>query len=161
MSWTSPPTDQPAHVGEHHLHLPDAAHVMADRRGLTATGAVAIALVLGFIGAAIDVKTGHGLRMVFAVCFIGGSALAAAIVHREDLRAAVMIPPFTYCALAVIGGFIGSTTVAGSRVTKARMNPSEKAPWSESPPMKEADGQTYSPHPLAVFSAPKLKPAPV
>lgn len=118
MSWTSPPTDQPREAGEHHLHLPDAAHVMADRRGLTATGAVAVALVLGFIGAAIDVKTGHGLRLVFAICFISGSALAAAIVHREDLRAAVMIPPFTYCALAVIGGFIGSTTVAGSRVTK-------------------------------------------
>jgi hypothetical protein len=118
VSWTSPPTDHAHEHGEHHLHLPDAAHVVADRRGLTATGAVAIALVLGVIGAAIDVKTGHGLRLVFAHCFIGGSALAAAIVHREDLRAAVMIPPFTYCALAVIGGFLGSTTVAGSFVTK-------------------------------------------
>ncbi|HTL23503.1 MAG TPA: DUF6542 domain-containing protein [Mycobacteriales bacterium] len=117
MSWTTPTSEQAPH-GEHHLHLPDAAHVVADRRGLTATGAVAIALLLGFVGAAIDVKTGHGLRMVFAICFISGSALAAAIVHREDLRAAVMIPPFTYCALAVIGGFLGSTTVAGSRVTK-------------------------------------------
>jgi hypothetical protein len=117
VSWTTPTSEQAPH-GEHHLHLPDAAHVVADRRGLTATGAVAIALLLGFVGAAIDVKTGHGLRMVFAICFISGSALAAAIVHREDLRAAVMIPPFTYCALAVIGGFLGSTTVAGSRVTK-------------------------------------------
>ncbi|HUR15614.1 MAG TPA: DUF6542 domain-containing protein [Mycobacteriales bacterium] len=118
MSWTSPPTDHAHEPGEHHPHLHDAAHVVADRRGLTATGAVAIALFLGVIGAAIDVKTGHGLRLVFAICFIGGSALAAAIVHREDLRAAVMIPPFTYCALAVIGGFLGSTTVAGSFVTK-------------------------------------------
>jgi hypothetical protein len=117
VSRTTPTSEQAPH-GEHHLHLPDAAHVVADRRGLTATGAVAIALLLGFVGAAIDVKTGHGLRMVFAICFISGSALAAAIVHREDLRAAVMIPPFTYCALAVIGGFLGSTTVAGSRVTK-------------------------------------------
>lgn len=103
---------------EHHLHLPDAAHVVADRRGLTATGAVAIALALGIVGAAIDVKTGHGLRTVFAVCFVAGSALAAVLVHREDLRAAVVIPPFTYCALAVIGGFLGSTKVAGSFVTK-------------------------------------------
>jgi hypothetical protein len=103
---------------EHHLHLPDAAHVVADRRGLTAPGAVAIALALGIVGAAIDVKTGHGLRTVFAVCFVAGSALAAVLVHREDLRAAVVIPPFTYCALAVIGGFLGSTKVAGSFVTK-------------------------------------------
>jgi hypothetical protein len=40
------------------------------------------------------------------------------LVHREDLRAAVVIPPFTYCALAVIGGFLGSTKVAGSFATK-------------------------------------------
>ncbi len=114
MTWTTP-ADEHEH---HHVHLADAAHVVADRRGLTATGAVAIALVLGIVGATIDVKTGHGLRLVFAICFVSGSALAAALVHREDLRAAVMIPPFTYCALAVIGGFLGSTSVAGSFVTK-------------------------------------------
>jgi hypothetical protein len=118
VSWTTPANDQAHTPEEHHLHLPDAAHVVADRRGLTAAGAVAIALVLGVVGAAIDVKTGHGLRTVFAVCFVGGSAVAAVLVHREDLRAAVVIPPFTYCALAVIGGFLGSTKVAGSFVTK-------------------------------------------
>jgi hypothetical protein len=117
VSWTSPATEE-TRAGDHHLHLPDAAHVVADRRGLTAAGAVAIALVLGVLGAAFDVKTGHGLRTVFAVCFVGGSALAALLVHRGDLRAAVVIPPFTYCALAVIGGFLGSTKVAGSFVTK-------------------------------------------
>jgi hypothetical protein len=118
VTWTTPTTGERHEHGEHHLHLPDAAHVVADDRGLTAAGAVAIALVLGLVGAAIDVKTGHGLRTLFAVCFIGGSALAAILVHREDLIAAVAIPPFTYCALAVIGGFLGSTTVAGSFVTK-------------------------------------------
>ena len=118
MTWTTPATGEQHPHGEHHLHVPDAAHVVADERGLTAAGAVAIALLLGFVGAAIDVKTGHGLRTVFALSFIGGSALAAMLVHREDLVAAVVIPPFTYCALAVIGGFLGSTTVAGSFVTK-------------------------------------------
>jgi len=127
VSWTTPPPDAdhvtehaPTHRDhEHQRHVPASTHVVADQRGLTAAGAVAIALVLGFIGAAIDVKTGPGLRTVFAVCFVGGSALAAALVHREDLRAAVVIPPFTYCALAVIGGFLGSTSVAGSFVTKS------------------------------------------
>ena len=118
MTWTTPATGERHEHGEHHLHLPEAAHVVADRRGLTAAGAVAIALVLGFAGAAIDVETGHGLRTLFAVCFIGGSALAAILVHREDLVAAVAIPPFTYCALAVVGGFLGSTALAGSFVTK-------------------------------------------
>jgi hypothetical protein len=118
VTWTTPPPGDTAEHEhhEHHVHMPA---VVADRRGLTATGAVTIALVLGFVGATIDVKTGHGLRTVFAICFVGGSALAAVLVHREDLRAAVMIPPFTYCALAVIGGFIGSTKVAGSFATKS------------------------------------------
>jgi hypothetical protein len=118
VTWTTPATGEQHPHGEHHLHLPDAAHVVADERGLTAAGAVAIALVLGFVGAAIDVKTGHGLRTLFAICFVSGSALAAFLVHREDLVAAVAIPPFTYCALAVIGGFLGSTSVAGSFATK-------------------------------------------
>ena len=129
-SWTDPasgepraerraaqPGGQPGQPrGEHHLHLPAGAHV-ADRRGLTATGAVAIGLALGLIGAVIDVKTGPGLRTTFAVCFVTGSALAAALVHREDLRAAVVMPPLTYCALAVIGGFLGERGTPGGFLT--------------------------------------------
>lgn len=101
--------------GEHHLHLPAGAHV-ADRRGLTATGAVTIALALGFIGAAIDVQTGRGLRTTFAVFFILGSALAALLVHREDIKATVVMPPLTYCVLALIGATLGHTGAAGSFV---------------------------------------------
>lgn len=129
-SWTTPPPDRehppqqgepavperPAPPGEHHhLHLPAGAHV-ADKRGLTATGAVTIALALGFLGAAIDVNTGRGLRTVFALCFIVGSALAALLVHREDLRASVVMPPLTYCVLALIGAALGQTQAAGSFV---------------------------------------------
>src|SRR3954471_7046595 len=98
----SPPHEQEAPAHDHHLHLPAGAHV-ADRRGLTATGAVTIALTLGVIGALIDVNTGRGLRTVFALCFIVGSALAAMLVHREDLKASVIMPPLTYCVLALIG----------------------------------------------------------
>jgi len=120
VSWTTPPPERVAGAdsAEPHLHLPAGAHV-ADQRGLTAMGAAAIALALGLVGAFIDVKTGPGLRAVFAVTFVTGSALAALLVHREDLVAAVFIPPFTYCALAVIGGFLGSTRVAGSFATKS------------------------------------------
>jgi hypothetical protein len=131
-SWTGPPSPQgepatratrrsepaapPFEQGEHHhLHLPAGAHV-ADRRGLTATGAVTIALVLGFVGAAIDVNTGRGLRMTFAIFFILGSGLAALLVHREDIKATVVMPPLTYCVLALIGAAIGHTHLAGSFV---------------------------------------------
>ncbi len=104
---------QPPPGEHHHLHLPAGAHV-ADRRGLTATGAVTIALALGFLGAAIDVNTGRGLRTTFAVCFIVGSALAAMLVHREDLKAVVVMPPLTYCVLALVGAAIGHTHAADS-----------------------------------------------
>lgn len=87
---------------------------MADRRGLTATGAVTIALVMGFVGAFIDVSTGRGLRTTFAVSFIVGSALAALLAHREDLKATVIMPPLTYCFLALVGQAIGQTDAAGS-----------------------------------------------
>lgn len=120
VSWTTPPAEQTdgTEGTEHHVHLPAGVHV-ADQRGLTAVGAAAIALLIGIVGAVIDVKTGRGLRVVFALAFISGSALAAVLVHREDLLAAVTIPPFTYCALAVLGGFLGSTEVAGSYLTKS------------------------------------------
>ncbi|MCU1587087.1 MAG: hypothetical protein JWN31_580 [Frankiales bacterium] len=106
--------DQPV-AHDHHLHLPAGAHV-ADRRGLTATGAVAIALTLGVIGALIDINTGRGLRTTFGLSFIVGSALAALLVHREDLKASVIMPPLTYCVLALIGAGLGQTEVAGSFV---------------------------------------------
>jgi hypothetical protein len=110
-SWTTPP---PEGQGEDsHLHLPAGAHV-ADRRGLTATGAVTIALALGFIGALIDVNTGSGLRTVFALFFVAGSALGALLAHREDLKATIIMPPLTYCVLALIGAAIGHTDYTGS-----------------------------------------------
>ena len=91
---------------------------VADRRGLTATGAVALGLGLGAAGGLYDVLTGPGLRTVFAVCFVVGSALAAATVHREDLRAAVVMPPLVYVTLAFIGGTIERAADPGSFVTQ-------------------------------------------
>lgn len=80
---------------------------MSDGRGITALGAVAIALGAGLVGGLVDVLTGEGLRTVFAVCFVLGCAFAAYRVHREDLFAAIVIPPLAYVVLALIAG-IGS-----------------------------------------------------
>ncbi|MFN2539177.1 MAG: DUF6542 domain-containing protein [Mycobacteriales bacterium] len=113
-SWTSQGADgaEPTEGHEHHLHLPAGAHV-ADRRGLTAMGAVTIGLAIGLIGAVIDVETGSGLRTVFAVCFVSGSALAALLAHREDLKATIVMPPLTYCVLALVGAAIGHSGSSG------------------------------------------------
>lgn len=87
---------------------------VADRRGLTATGAVAVALLLGLAGGTFDVLTGSGLREVFAIAFIVGCALAALLVHREDLVAAVVMPPLVYMVLAFVGAAMEGTAGAGS-----------------------------------------------
>jgi hypothetical protein len=110
----SSPRPEPATTATHdnHLHLPAGAHV-ADRRGLTAAGAVTVSLALGFLGAFIDVSTGSGLRTTFSVLFVLGCALGALLAHREDLRATVVMPPLVYCVLALIGAAIGHTGAAG------------------------------------------------
>jgi hypothetical protein len=92
-------------------------HVV-DRRGLTATGAVTLALVLGTAGGFIDVMTGPGLRAVFAVCFIAGCALAALKAHREDLIATVVMPPLVYCVIALLAGAFSQTAAVGGMLTR-------------------------------------------
>lgn len=89
---------------------------IGDGRGLTATGAVAVALGFGAVGATIDAVTGSGLRTTFAVLFVLGCALAAYKVHREDLFAAVVIPPLVYLALALATNLGAGSAVGGSFV---------------------------------------------
>ena len=121
MSWTSPaPTERSATQAEAVVdEEPHSGHVV-DRRGLTAMGAVAVALLLGAGGGLVDVLTGPGLRTVFAVCFIAGCAIAAFTVHREDLVAAVVMPPLVYVVLALLAGAFSQTAdaVAGSMLTR-------------------------------------------
>lgn len=101
----------------HGRSLPAGAHV-GDRRGLTALGAVTVALALGLAGGLYDVVTGPGLRTVFAACFVLGCGLAALTVHREDLRAAVVMPPLAYVVLAFLGGVVERTGASGSFLSR-------------------------------------------
>lgn len=81
--------------------------------GLPASGAIALALGAGIGGGAVDVLTGSGLRAAFAVSFVLGCLLAAALVRRESLLAAVVTPPLAYVALALAAAALqgdGSST---------------------------------------------------
>jgi len=100
-------------MDERSQHGLPAVHI-ADRRGITAAGAVALAITMGIVGGAIDVASGRGLRLVFAICFALGCAAAAAIIHREDLLAAVVIPPLAYLVLALLAGTVRSSGESGS-----------------------------------------------
>ena len=93
---------------------PARAPRLGNRRGLTAAGGVVVTLLLGGAGAAVDLVTGNGLRAVFAACFVVAAALTAALVHREDLRAAVVMPPLLYVVLAVAGGTVDPQGATGS-----------------------------------------------
>jgi hypothetical protein len=105
---------QPAEPAAAHPH---GVHVV-DRRGLTAVGAVTVALVAGAAGGFIDVMTGPGLRTVFAICFIAGCGFAALKVHREDLVATVVMPPLVYVALALLAGAFSQTAAVGGWMTR-------------------------------------------
>lgn len=108
----SGPVTAPAPTSGH------ALPAVGDRRGLTAAGAVAVALGLGLLGGTIDVLTGSGLREVFAVSFVGGCAVAALAAHREDLVATVVMPPLVYVVLALLAGAVERTVGAGSFLTQ-------------------------------------------
>jgi cation transporter-like permease len=114
-TWTEADAAMPApdraESAAHGVHV-------ADRRGLTALGAVTLALVLGAAGGFIDVMTGPGLRTVFAICFIAGCALAALKVHREDLVAAVVMPPLVYAVIALLAGAFSQTAAVGGWATR-------------------------------------------
>jgi len=71
---------------------------------LTPAAAVMLALGLALLGGAVDALTGRGLRAVFAVCFLVGCVLSAALVQRSGLRTVVVAPPLVYALLALLSG---------------------------------------------------------
>ncbi|HVF20510.1 MAG TPA: DUF6542 domain-containing protein [Mycobacteriales bacterium] len=110
-------TAAPARADVARPHLPAVAH-LGDVRGITAAGAVAVALGSGVLGALIDVTTGSGLRTLFTVMFTLGCAIAAYKVHREDLAAAVVIPPLAYLTLAFLAALFRASGVGGGFITQ-------------------------------------------
>jgi len=95
------------------LGRPARGALLGDRRGLSITGAVVLVVLLGGSGAAYDVVRGSGLGLGFAVGFVAGCALSGLLIHREDLTAAVVLPPLVYVVLAVAGSAADRGSGAG------------------------------------------------
>ena len=95
-----------------------AAATLVARGGLTAAGAVLVIAVLGVVGGAYDLLTGTGLRTVFGLFFVAGCGLAALLVRQRDLRAAVVMPPLVYVALALLAGAVEDVPGAGSLLSR-------------------------------------------
>ncbi|HWG93150.1 MAG TPA: DUF6542 domain-containing protein [Mycobacteriales bacterium] len=94
---------------------------LVDRRGLTACGATALALLLGTLGGVVDAVRGGGLGTAFGVCFVLGCGAAALAAHREDLRAAVVMPPLAYVVLALGAGAVDGVRLPGSLPTRSAL----------------------------------------
>jgi hypothetical protein len=92
--------------------------LLADKRGLTAAGGVAVAVLAGLLGGVIDVITGSGLRGVFAAAFVVGCIFAALAVHREDLFAVVVMPPLVYVVLVLLASATERSGGSGSWLSR-------------------------------------------
>ena len=107
-------TSTPEHAAVTTQGRPSRGATFGDRRGLTTTGAVLLVLLIGGVGAAVDVVTGDGLRLVFAASFITASTLAALLVRRDRLVSAFVMAPLNYLLLALAGGTAESAGATGS-----------------------------------------------
>ena len=86
--------------------------------GLSLPSAIALALGAGVGGGAVDIITGSGLRVAFAVSFVAGCVAAASLVRRSKLAAAVVMPPLLYVVLALAAAVTQTTDAAGPLLTR-------------------------------------------
>ena len=66
------------------------------------------------IAGSIDVFTGPGLRLLFTICLIASTAVAAALVRRGDLLWVVLAPPLICLALAMVNVLTTSHSATGA-----------------------------------------------
>jgi hypothetical protein len=71
-------------------------HPFGPLRAVLLLGAVALA------GGVVDVVTGAGLRLGFAIGLALGSLLAAMLVHRSGLLVVVFTPPLVFLAASML-----------------------------------------------------------
>jgi len=89
---------------------------LGDRRGLTATGALLLALLLTGAGAVLDAVVGQRqLWLLFTIGFVLSSGLCAQRVHREDLGTSVLLPPIVYAVVVAVAAYGGSRSSSGLR----------------------------------------------
>jgi hypothetical protein len=69
---------------------------------LTSLGALLLIVVAAMIGACVDVLTGTGLRLAFAIGLVLGTAVAAAVVRRGSLLTIVLAPPLIFMVASVL-----------------------------------------------------------
>ena len=74
---------------------------------LTATGAVALSLLMGAVGGALDALLSPGLGVPFALLFVGASLWVAARTRRQDLVTTAVLPPLAFGVAALAAAAVG------------------------------------------------------
>jgi hypothetical protein len=70
---------------------------LADRRGLTGLGAVALVVLVAALAGAYDGhRSGDGLGWIFGVTFVACCVAAALVAHSEDMGAVAILPPMAF-----------------------------------------------------------------
>jgi hypothetical protein len=72
------------------------------RRPFGAVRAVLLLVAVALVGGCVDVVTGTGLRLGFAIGLAFGSLLAAMLVHRHGLLTVVFAPPLVFLAASLL-----------------------------------------------------------
>jgi hypothetical protein len=72
------------------------------RRPLSGVAAVVLLVTVALAGGGVDVVTGSGLRIGFAVGLTIGSLLAAMLVRRQRLLLVVFAPPLVFLAASLL-----------------------------------------------------------
>jgi hypothetical protein len=88
------------------------------RRPFGGLRAVLLLVAVALVGGSIDVVTGSGLRLGFAIGLSLGALLAAMVVHRHGLLVVVFAPPLVFLAASLLfvlvsgdaGGLIDAAT---------------------------------------------------
>lgn len=90
--------------------------------GRSPVAAVSLAAGAALGGAAVDLATGNGLRGVFAVTFVIGSAVAAHRIRFGRIGVAVVLPPLLYAAAALAAALSQPDTASSTPVVRAGLD---------------------------------------
>ncbi|MGH8889775.1 MAG: DUF6542 domain-containing protein [Acidothermaceae bacterium] len=87
-------------------------------RGVTGRGVVALIAGATFVGGLADLAVSGHRAYFFGILFAIASGVAAFVVRRRDLRAAMIAPPLVYCLLILIMSLIDRNGLTGSFSTR-------------------------------------------
>jgi hypothetical protein len=92
--------------------------VAGSRRGLTVIASAIVVLVIGILGAIINIAVSGGLGTIFVVVFAIGCVVAVTQVHTDDLFGTIVTPPLVYGIITVAIGLLHPSSGDSAKSTR-------------------------------------------